>query len=162
MAPGKHPPAWTRGFRRIFRDFLNEPEKKHIAEVIAEEERKTTGEIHVHLIGKAQRGKILAVAKKVFFELGLEKTDSRNGVLILISHLDHRFAIWGDEGIHSKAGQHLWDRAARTLTDHFAQRRYHEGIQACVREVGRELARHFPKADPGPGKDQLSNDVSQS
>jgi uncharacterized membrane protein len=80
--------------------------------------------------------------------------------LILVTHLDHKFAIWGDEGIHAKAGQPLWDRAAKALTEHFKARRYPEGIEACVREVGKELARHFPKKDGGPAKNQLTNDVT--
>jgi uncharacterized membrane protein len=92
----------------------------------------------------------------------MQKTAGRNGVLILVSHLDHRFAIWGDEGIHAKAGQPLWEQARKVLLEDFAQRRYAEGIEACVREVGRELASHFPKNEPGPGKNQISNEVTES
>lgn len=160
MATGKHGAAWTRAIRRFFRPFLDEPEKKRVAALIAECERKTTGEIHVHLVGKA-RGEIMDAARTAFAELGLDKTDERNGVLILISHLDHRFAIWGDEGIHAEAGQHLWDKAAAVLRKHLKDRRYAEGVAACVREVGAALAKHFPKKD-GPGKNQLSDDVTES
>ncbi|MBI3554550.1 MAG: TPM domain-containing protein [Elusimicrobia bacterium] len=145
----------------MFRHFLTDDERKRIAAEIALLEAKTAGEIHVHVIGRAGKGDALELAKRTFFKLGLEKTDGRNGVLILISHLDHRFAIYGDEGIHARAGQKLWDKAAKTLTEHFAARRYPEGIEACVREVGQELARHFPKTD-GPGKNQLSNEVTES
>jgi uncharacterized membrane protein len=142
----------------MFRHFLNDDEKKRVSAAIAELETKTTGEIHVHVAGRC--GDAMQEAKKIFHQLGLHKTDGRNGVLILVSHLDHKFAIWGDEGIHAKSGQHLWDKAAKTLREHFAARRYPEGIEACVREVGAELARHFPKKDGGPGKNQLSNEVT--
>ncbi len=162
MAVGNHPPAWTRLLRRVFRPFLTGSEKKRISEAIAKAEAKTTGEIHVHILARSRHEDMIGLARGVFHQLGLQKTDHRNGVLILISHLDHRFAIYGDEGIHGKAGQHLWDRAARTLTEHFTARRYPEGIETCVAEVGAELSKHFPKKDDGPGKDQLANEVTES
>ena len=142
MAAGNHPPAWSRLARRLFRPFLTREEKRRIASAIAEAENRTSGSIHVHVIARMGRREPLELAKEAF--QGLPRTGG-HGVLILISHLDHRFAIWGDEGVHSKSGQHLWDRAAQALRAPFAERRYAEGIEACVREVGLELARHFPK-----------------
>jgi uncharacterized membrane protein len=125
-------------------------------------ERGTSGEIHVHVIGRTKGHDPLALAQHFFEKLGLNKTEGRNGVLILVSHLDHRFAIWGDEGLHAKAGLPLWERARKVMLEDFAQRRYAEGIEACVREVGQELASHFPKSEPGPDKNQTSNEVTES
>jgi len=162
VAAGKHPPAWTRLLRRLARPFLSSAEKERIVSAIAEAESRTTGEIHVHVIARSGGKEMLTLAKETFDRLGLRKTDARNGVLILISHLDHRFAIWGDEGIHAKAGQRLWEDAAKVLRERFAERLYPEGVEACVRAVAEELARHFPKTEPGPGKNQLPNDVTES
>jgi uncharacterized membrane protein len=162
VAVGDHPPAWTRLLRRVFRPFLTGSEKERISKAIAKAESTTSGEIHVHILARSSHKDMVALARGTFHDLGLQKTDGRNGVLILISHLDHRFAIYGDEGIHDKAGQHLWDRAAKTLKDHFAARRYPEGIEACIAEVGVELARHFPKKGGGPNKNHLPNEVTES
>ncbi len=162
MEAGEHPAAWTRLIRRMFRPFLTDEEKKLISMAIADMEAKTTGEIQVHVIARAGSGDCLELAKKTFYALGLQKTDGRNGVLILVAHLDHQFAIWGDEGIHAIAGQILWDRAAKTIKEHFAKRSYGAGIETCVREVGLELSAHFHKKDDGPGKNQLSNEVTES
>ena len=161
MATGKHSSPWTRVLRRYFRPFLDDAQKKAIAKVIADVERRTTGEIHVHLMGKAGPD-ILIAAKEMFEKLELHKTSGRNGVLILISHLDHRFAIWGDGAVHAAGGHTLWKRALAALHQDFKERRYPEGITACVREVGVELARHFPRVDAGPSKNQLSNDVTEN
>ena len=161
MAAGKHPSAWSRPWRRLLRPFLGEEEKHRIASATEEMERRTTGEIHVHAAGWAGNADVLDLAQRKFLELGLDKTAGRNGVLILIFHLDHRFAIWGDEGIHAKAGQPLWESAAKTLREHFAERRYAEGIEACVRAVGLELAAYFPKNGPDPGRNQLPNEVTE-
>ncbi len=162
MADGRHPSAWTRAWRRVFRPFLSQDEKDRIARAIAQMELRTTGEIHVHVIGRTRGHDPLQLARGFFEKLGLHKTDGRNGVLILVSHLDHRFAIWGDEGIHAKAGEPLWERAKKILLEDFARRRYAQGIEACVREVGRELASHFPKNGPGPAKNQLPDEVTES
>ena len=56
----------------------------------------------------------------------------------------------------------MWEGARRTLLSHFGDRRYAEGILACVREVGRELARCFPKKGPGQGPNELPDEVTQS
>lgn len=162
MAAGKHPAPWTRLLRRVFRPFLSDEDKTRIAAAIGEAEKITTGEIHVHVIGRSMNRDMLALAQELFARLGLEKTKRRNGVLILVSHLDHRFAIYGDSGIHDKAGQHLWDNAAAILRKDFVERRYADGLAACVGEIGRELARHFPKTGEEPGDDELSNEVTES
>jgi uncharacterized membrane protein len=141
---------------------LTREEKARIADAITEMESRTTGEIHVHVTAGPGKGDILKLAELKFLELGLDKTDERNGVLILVSHLEHRFAIWGDKAIHARAGQPLWERARQVLLDDFARRRYAQGIEACVREVGRELQILFPKRDPAPGKNQLPNEISES
>ena len=162
MEAGKkpvHPPAWSRYFRRLIRPFLTREEKDRIAAAIRDAERRTTGEIHVHVVERS-KGDILDLARRKFAELGLDKTEGRNGVLILVAHLDHRFAIWGDSAVHAKAGDELWSRARGALLERFAARRYAEGLAACVEEVGRALALHFPK-DEGPGKDQLTNEVTE-
>jgi len=143
----KHPPAWTRYFRRLWRPFLNKAEKARIVAAIAEQEKQTTGEIHVHVVAWAGHEDILALAQRKFIELGLQQTEHRNGVLILISHLDHQVAIWGGEALHAKAGQLLWERAKEALLAHFAERQYAEGIEVCVREIGKELTLHFPKVN---------------
>lgn len=147
-----HPPAWSRHIRRLWRPFLNAAEKKSIATAIAEAERHTTGQIHVEIIGNSGGRDMLELARIKFRTLGLEKTKDRNAVLILISHLDHRVAIWGDEGIHGRAGHPLWEKALNTLLGYFHERRYPEGIEACVQDIGRELALHFPKHSANAAK----------
>ena len=161
MAAGKYS-AWSRFFRRWRRPFLTGEDKARIAKVIAEMESRTTGEIHVHVTTAPGKGDLLELARRKFLELGLEKTDERNGVLILVSHLEHRFAIWGDEAVHARAGQPLWDRAGEVLLDEFVRRRYAQGLEACVREVGRTLQALFPKRGSEPGKNQLPDEVGES
>lgn len=153
-------PAWLRQYHRFWRPLLSRAEKARIVAAIAEEERLTTGEIHVHIAALGGGRDMLAFARRKFLRLGLDRTAQRNAVLILVSHWSHRYAIWGDEGLHAKAGPALWERARETLAAHFAAQRYAEGIEACVRAVGAELARHFPRAQR-VDRNQVSDDVTE-
>lgn len=128
----------------MWRPFLDEDEKRRIARAISEVESRTSGSIRVEILGRSRDRDLLELARLHFRK---HPTPNGQGILILVSHLDHRFAIWGEEGIHSKAGHPLWERAARLLTEHFARRRYAEGLESCVRELGRELETHYPKSN---------------
>lgn len=153
--------ALTRPIRRLFRPFLTEGELGAVADAIAAAEKGTTGEIRVHVVGALGGLDPLEAAKRAFASLGMEKTRARNGVIVLVSHLDHRFAIWGDEGIHAKAGQQLWDRAARALESGLRAGRPAGALEACVREVGAALALHFPRG-AGDDPNELPDDVSRA
>jgi uncharacterized membrane protein YgcG len=142
---GAHLRALARGFRRIWGPFLTREEKARIVAAGAEQNSRATGKIHVLVVAHAGEMDILTLARRRFISLGLHKNSERNDVLILISWSDRRFAIWGDEAIHASVGQPLWERATETLTAHFASERYADGIVACVRDIGTELAKHFPR-----------------
>lgn len=146
------------GFFHKLKPFLTSAEKRRIAEAIARAEKSTTGEIHVHLTTLSAPSGILGQAEKTFFKLGLDKTTHHNGVLVLIATGDRRFAIWGDKGIHQKAGQPLWDKARRALERGLREGKRVEALEACVADIGTELARHFP-AD-GSVANELPDDVT--
>ena len=147
-------------FFKRFRPFLTSAEKKRVSLAIHQAELKTSGEIHVHLNKLASPKGVLAQAERVFFELGLEKTEERNGVLILIAISDRHFAIWGDQGIHQAAGQPLWDAAREALQARLKEGKPCAGLEECVARVGEALAKHFP-ASPDD-KNQLSDEVTES
>ena len=138
-------PRWRRMAEWIGRPFLTRQEKARIAAVVAEQERLTTARLHVYVKAHTASTDFLAFARQRFAALGLHRTAEQNDVLILISRLDQRFAIWGGGALHARTGHELWERARDVLAAHLAEDRNAEGIEACVRMVGRELARHFPR-----------------
>lgn len=162
MGVGEHrpPPEWLRAFRSLWQPFLSRADKKRIVAAIAESERRTSGEIHVHVTAYAGRGDMLALAARRFHALGLQRTRERNGVLILVSRLDQRFAIFGDRGLHARPGMIRWENAGEALGRDFADGHYADGIIACVQSVGEQLARLFPGPD-GPNPNQLPDTISQ-
>ena len=147
------------GLLRRLRPFLTHNEKLRVAAAIARAEKQTTGEIHVHLTTLAAPAGILGQAERLFASLGLHKTKARNGVLVLVAVSDRRFAIWGDSGIHQAAGQPFWDKARAALESKLREGHACAALEACVEEVGRALAAHFPP--DGSDDDELSNDVTE-
>ena len=71
-------------------------------------ELATSGEIRVH-VEVGARKPALEVATRTFRELGMEKTQDRNGVLILLAVDRREFAILGDEGINKVVPEDFWD-----------------------------------------------------
>ncbi|HET8940012.1 MAG TPA: TPM domain-containing protein [Polyangiales bacterium] len=96
-------------------------------------------------------------AELAFLEHGVFATRDRTGVLILVSALEHRVAILGDEGIHKKLQAGGWQRHVTELTKAIAAGRGGEGVCNTLREIGDLLIAEFP---PRPDDtDELSNAV---
>ena len=67
-------------------------------------EKKTSGEIQVHIENHC-KGDVLDRAAEVFEKLKMHKTAQRNAVLFYLAVLDHKFAILGDAGIEMSGKQ---------------------------------------------------------
>lgn len=141
------------------KEFLNEDQEKTIIRAIREAETSSSGEIRVHLEAKCENENVIERAKEVFAELNMHETELRNGTIIYVATEDHKIAIWGDEGIHSKVGQGFWDDELDLLTRYFMADDYETGLREAVLKVGEKLREFFPYQ----GDDdinELSDDIS--
>ena len=141
-----------------FEDFLSSEQEKRIADAIEMAEIGTTGEIRVHIERRCKEDP-LHRAISLFGELEMHETKQKNGVLIYISMMDHKLAIYGDEGIHSIVGDAFWDEDIRIMAIHFKEGKYADGIIEVIARVGSKLAEHFP-ATGQANPDELDNSVS--
>ncbi|HET8798073.1 MAG TPA: TPM domain-containing protein, partial [Thermoanaerobaculia bacterium] len=128
------------------KDFLASLDQPRIVEAIASAEKRTSGEIRVHVQPKA-RGDINEVAARTFERLGMTKTALRNGVLLFIACEEQRFVILGDRGIDEKAPPGFWDAIAAKLRERFKAGEYTEGIVEAIHAAGEELRHDFPRAE---------------
>ncbi|MEO9884871.1 MAG: TPM domain-containing protein [Balneola sp.] len=141
------------------KDFLNEDQEKTIIRAIREAETSSSGEIRVHLEAKCENEDPIERAKEVFTELNMHETELRNGTIIYVATDDHKIAIWGDEGIHSKVGQNFWNDELDLLTRYFMADDYETGLREAVLKIGEKLREFFPYQ----GEDdinELSDDIS--
>jgi uncharacterized membrane protein len=138
-------------------EFLTLDERARVATAIGEAERRTSGEIRVHLEDHIEED-VLVHAAFIFEELGMHRTKDRNGVLIYVSVADRKAAVIGDKGIHERVGEGFWRDVLAVMQLHFAADRASDGLCEAVRMVGEKLRDMHPYAHDD--RDELSNEVS--
>ncbi len=143
----------------VIKNCLDKKAKEKIVEAIRQAEKQTRGEIRVHVTRCAPKD-ILEDAKKTFHQLGMHRTQERNGVLIFISWKKRELAIVGDRGIHERVGDSFWTGTRDKIIGYFSQGQFPEGIVAGVSEVGEKLKQFFPST--GYDTNELSDDVTVS
>jgi uncharacterized membrane protein len=150
--------------RSAINRILSDQEMHRIAEVISEREKTTQGEIRVALREKRHWGEgklsLHQLALKEFRRLDMQKTQQRIGVLIFLLLSERQFHIVADGGIHARVEDGTWDALAETMSRHFREGKFCEGICEAVRTVGDILSKHFPSKTENI--DELPNDVSVS
>ena len=132
-------------------DFFSTLEKEEITQAIMKAELDTSGEIRVH-IENTFTGDVMDRAAFIFKQLGMNKTDQRNGVLIYLAVKNRRFAIIGDSGIHKVVPENYWDNIKAKMLNHFREGRFADGLVEAITSTGDHLKKHFPR---------LKNDVNE-
>jgi uncharacterized membrane protein len=144
-------------FDRPERRLLSADDERRVVEAIRSAERRTSGEIRVHVQG-ACKGDPLEAAAQVFERLGMARTAARNGVLVFVAVDDRRFALVGDRGIHEKVGTAFWEALRDGLAASFRAGKAADGLVAVVEAVGAELSRSFPRG--GDDRNELPDSIS--
>jgi len=83
-------------------------------------------------------------AQLAFVQHALFATRDRTGVLILISELEHRVVILGDEGIHARVQMSGWQAHVGHIVQAIRQGRAEDGICETLRAIGEVLTAEFP------------------
>lgn len=133
-------------------------ESQAIVTAIRESERMTSGEVRVFVESKCRFMDPVDRAGELFFQLKMDKTDDRNGVLVYIAVKDRQLAIFGDQGIHQRVGQEFWVKEVKRMTDSFIKENYAEGVRQCVIDIGQVLHQYFPYNND-TDKNELPDDI---
>ena len=131
------------------RKFFSTDEQTQIVQAIKGAEKRTSGEIRCHVERDVPRkepaaGNPYQRARQLFEKLGMHATESRNGVLIYLATRSRSFAVLGDEELHLKVGDDFWRDIAATMTSHFKEDRFADGMAGGIREIGEKLEKYFP------------------
>ncbi len=128
---------------RHARDLLTPDEEAGLVKAIQDAERRTSGEIKVHLEDHCPRAAIRR-AEELFRTLGLAETRARSGVLIYLAVRDKKFAIVGDEGIDTEVPPGFWDDIRDGMGERFRDGRFYDGIRFGVERTGEALGKYLP------------------
>jgi uncharacterized membrane protein len=115
-----------------------------IIAAIREAEKATSGEVRVFIERKNPLVSTLERAAEVFYELKMQETDHRNGVLLYLATDHHEVALFGDEGIHKALGSAWWEKEVQEMLQYFRQQDLATGMVHCISHVGRALQEKFP------------------
>ena len=140
-------------------EFLNQEEEKLVVEAIKEAEKKTSGELRVHLQQTCNK-EVLTAAKEKFISLKMNKTALRNGVLIYVAVKDRKFAIVGDKGINELVGEGFWNDVKELMLCHFKEGKNAQGLIEATLLIGQKLKQYFPFQSND--MNELSNEISKS
>ena len=101
--------------------------------------------IRFHLVPRrAKHDRAHAEAMRQFLAQGLDRTESRTGVLIFASAAERYAEIVADAGINAQVAPQVWDNAIAALTLGIKQGRAGDGFVAAIEQCGAVLAQHFP------------------
>ncbi|MBL0340407.1 MAG: TPM domain-containing protein [Bacteroidetes bacterium] len=135
---------------------MSAAELAEIKAAIGAAEKRTSGEIRVFIEDSAEDGP-LDRAAFLFNKLGMDKTNLRNGVLIYVAFVDHKFCIIGDSGINQKVGATFWNAIKEKMIGHFKENRIAQGLLEAIVDSGEALAKYFPYA--AADRNELPDDI---
>lgn len=145
-------------FKKKQREYFTPAEKETIIAAIQQAELRTSGEIRIFIESKCEMVNPVHRAKEIFYQLKMDQTASRNGVLLYLAMDDHQLAVFGDEGIHEKVGHAFWNKEVELMLAEFKQQHFVEGIAQIVKDIGEALVTHFPY-DGTTDKNELPDDI---
>ena len=138
-------------------NFFTKEQQEYLRQAIMNSELDTSGEIRVH-IENTCKGDAMERALAVFIKLGMDKTESRNGVLIYLAIENRKFAIIGDEGIHAVVTEVFWESIKNKMMNQFRENHFTEGLVEAITETGIQLKKYFPHQSDD--KNELQDDIS--
>jgi uncharacterized membrane protein len=139
------------------KDLLTKEESAYIVSAIRAAEKTTSGEIRVFVESRCRFVDPIDRAKEVFFQLEMDETKERNGVLLYLAVKDRQLALFGDEGIHKKLGAAYWQSEVKKMIASFRQQQFAEGIKNCIEDIGAALTEQFPYHNED--KNELPDDI---
>jgi putative membrane protein len=99
--------------------------------------------------GSVKRDHVHAKAVEQFAHR-LHQTSGRTGVLIFASLAERRVQVIGDEDIHAKGGDVVWDNAIAAALAKIKHGDIAGGLVEAVKICGKSLAEHFPPDGSSP------------
>lgn len=145
-------------FLRKKKEFFTSAEKQQINGAILQAEQRTSGEVRVFVESRCSYMDAIDRAAEIFFNLKMQNTKQRNGVLIYVAMKDHQLAVFGDEGIHRKVGNEYWEEKVAAMIAHFSRNNFSGAIVQTVKDIGEALHLHFPY-DEHIDKNELPDEI---
>lgn len=143
----------------VISDYISEEDEKAIVKAIRDGEKRTSGEIRLHIEMNCPLKDPYQRALQVFEELEMHQTEMANGILIYLALEDHKIVVCGDKGINDIVGEKYWKSTVDSMITYFKKDNYREGLIQVVTKVSQQLKEHFPYEEGDTN--ELSDDISK-
>jgi uncharacterized membrane protein len=131
---------------RKLQKYVSEDTLDAIARAVQDAEETTSAQIVVHIVRNLLPMEDLrSRALRAFFQLGVDRTRGRNGVLLFVVMKKRRFEIVTDEGVERVVSRDVWPALASELSRTIAREGFEKGIRLGVARIGEVLAPKFPR-----------------
>jgi uncharacterized membrane protein len=137
--------------------FFSKAEEKIIISAIKIAEKKTSGEIRLHVESTCHKNPYER-AIEIFGELKMYKTKDQNGILFYLAMESNLLSIIGDKGINEKVDGDFWDILKNKTIADFKSKRFAEGLEKSIMKCGEVLQKHFPYQSDD--KNELDDTIS--
>lgn len=91
-------------------------------------------------------------ALEEFYSHGLHQADARAGTLVLVSLLERRAVVLGDEGAHAAARGDHWAKTNHAVLEGMRRGSLRVGLTEAIRRAGESLRAEFPRAVGDPAE----------
>lgn len=140
--------------------FFSPEDEQRVVLAIEKAEQNTSGEIKLHIQNKMRFDDPLDEAKYCFKALKLHTTKERNAVLFFFNPAEHKFAVYGDQGINKVVPEGFWDDMVQHMIAQFKQGQFVEAFEWGIAQCGEKLSSYFPHQGHHD-KNELGNEVSE-
>jgi len=131
---------------RLAREIFSDKDLEQISQAIKTFEGQTSGEIVISF-NTTSHNQPYKTTRRIFEKAKLYETKERNATLIALFLSEHKFAVYGDVGIHEKVPADFWENTVAEMKAHFAAGRMQEGLLHGINELGKNLAKYFPVSE---------------
>jgi uncharacterized membrane protein len=128
------------------RRFLSAEESARVGRAVAQAEGRTSAEVRL-LIVRHCWGDLHRKAGRLFRRHGLDKTEQRNAVMVMLVTTNRQLLIYGDRGIHEQVGEGFWDSIRDQMVRRFKAGEVGEGLCDAIHQIGQRLAEFFPRRE---------------
>ena len=141
---------------KLAKEIFSDEDLQEISAAINTFEGRTSGEIIISF-NTTSHNQPYKSAKRIFEKAKLFKTKERNATLIVLFLSEHKFAVYGDVGIHEKVPTDFWEETVAEMKTQFALGNMREGLLAGIHKLGENLAIYFPVSEDDVN--ELSDDI---
>jgi len=130
---------------KLAKEIFSDQDLQNISAAIKTFEGRTSGEIVISF-NTSSHNQPYKAAKRIFEKAKLHQTKERNATLIVLFLSEHKFAVYGDVGIHEKVPVDFWEETVDEMRAQFGQGNMRDGLLAGIHKLGENLAKYFPVA----------------